>query len=179
MLTIYNKIKTNAESPMEVRKSRLDSWKEIAVYLGRQVRTVQRWEIREGLPVHRQFHVKAGTVCAFKHEVDTWLSNRCRLLRKPVSLERYHNQSVHWSSPIELKARSGGNSCWLWLVADASSPRLHGDRRPVRLREGWMAERFTKQTNIPEPGLPMATHDVAGGRVLTCDCTVATAKRFE
>jgi hypothetical protein len=134
MLTIYNDMKMNPQSTLEVRRSRLDSWKEIALYLGRQVRTVQRWEIREGLPVHRQFHVKAGTVCAFKHEVDTWLSNRCRLLRKPVSLERYHNQSVHWSSPIELEARSGGNSCWLWLVVDASSPRFHGDRRLLPIK---------------------------------------------
>ena len=32
---------------------RLDSWKEIAGYLGREVRTVQGWEKNEGLPVHR------------------------------------------------------------------------------------------------------------------------------
>ena len=32
---------------------RLDSWKEIATYLGRGVRTAQRWEREEGLPVHR------------------------------------------------------------------------------------------------------------------------------
>jgi hypothetical protein len=30
----------------------LGSWKEIAAYLGRDVRTVQRWEKKEGLPVH-------------------------------------------------------------------------------------------------------------------------------
>ena len=35
---------------------RLDSWKEIAAYLGRGVRTVQRWEREEGLPVHRLAH---------------------------------------------------------------------------------------------------------------------------
>ena len=33
---------------------RLDSWKEIAAYLNRDVTTVQRWEKREGMPVHRQ-----------------------------------------------------------------------------------------------------------------------------
>lgn len=32
---------------------RLDSWKEIAVYLDRALRTVQRWEKDHGLPVHR------------------------------------------------------------------------------------------------------------------------------
>ncbi len=41
---------------------RLDSWKEIASYLKREVRTVQIWEKKEGLPVHRHFHNQLGTV---------------------------------------------------------------------------------------------------------------------
>ena len=41
-------------TPKEGRAGeRLDSWKEIAAYLRRDVRTVQRWEERESLPVHR------------------------------------------------------------------------------------------------------------------------------
>ena len=35
---------------------RLDSWKDIAAYLHRDVSTVQRWEKREGMPVHRHVH---------------------------------------------------------------------------------------------------------------------------
>ena len=31
-------------------EDRLDSWKEIAVYLNRDATTVQRWEKREGMP---------------------------------------------------------------------------------------------------------------------------------
>ena len=34
-------------------EKRLDSRKEIAVYLNRDMTTVQRWEKREGMPVHR------------------------------------------------------------------------------------------------------------------------------
>jgi hypothetical protein len=55
---------------------RLDSWKAIAAYLGRDVTTVQRWEKREGLPVHRHLHDKLGTVYAFKPEIDTWWHTR-------------------------------------------------------------------------------------------------------
>jgi len=51
---------------------RLDSWKEIASYLRREVRTVQLWEKREGLPVHRHFHKRLGSVFALRSEVDSW-----------------------------------------------------------------------------------------------------------
>jgi len=55
---------------------RLDSWKEIASYLKRDVRTVQRWEKTEGLPVHRHLHEKQGTVYAFRSEIDEWARER-------------------------------------------------------------------------------------------------------
>jgi tetratricopeptide (TPR) repeat protein len=51
---------------------RLDSWKEIASYLKREVRTVQMWEKKEGLPVHRHFHTYLGTVFAFRSEIEEW-----------------------------------------------------------------------------------------------------------
>jgi len=53
-------------------EDRLDSWKEIAAYLNRGVRTVRRWEREEGLPVHRQVHRVLGSVYAFKSEIDAW-----------------------------------------------------------------------------------------------------------
>jgi TolB-like protein/tetratricopeptide (TPR) repeat protein len=55
---------------------RLDSWKEIAAYLNRGVRTVKRWETEEGLPVHRHIHRRLGSVYAIKSEVDAWLLTR-------------------------------------------------------------------------------------------------------
>jgi len=44
---------------------RLDSWKKIASYLKRDVSTVQRWERREAMPVHRHLHDKLGSVLHF------------------------------------------------------------------------------------------------------------------
>jgi len=57
---------------------RLDSWKEIARYLRREVRTVQLWEKKEGLPVHRHFHKRLGSVFAYRSEIDLW---QCRVSR--------------------------------------------------------------------------------------------------
>ncbi len=55
---------------------RLDSWKEIAAYLRRDVTTVQRWEKREGMPVHRHLHDKMGSVYAFRSALDAWATGR-------------------------------------------------------------------------------------------------------
>ena len=55
---------------------RLDSWKDIANYLSRDVTTVQRWEKREGMPVHRHLHDKLGSVYAFQTELDAWARSR-------------------------------------------------------------------------------------------------------
>lgn len=58
---------------------RLDSWKEIASYLRREVRTVQLWEKNEGLPVHRHFHKQLGSVYAFRTEIERWMEQvSCR-----------------------------------------------------------------------------------------------------
>src|SRR5215831_17998796 len=55
---------------------KLVSWKEIAVHLGREIRTVQRWEKTEGLPVRRHEHQKRSTVYAYAGELDDWFKKR-------------------------------------------------------------------------------------------------------
>jgi Tol biopolymer transport system component len=60
-------------SPTE---DRLDSWKEIAGYLNRDVTTVQRWEKREKMPVHRHLHDRMGSVYASRAELDAWVRTR-------------------------------------------------------------------------------------------------------
>jgi hypothetical protein len=66
---------TGGERPFASSRQ-LDSWKEIAAYLGRDVRTVQRWERREGLPVHRLQHSRLGSVFAHTAELDAWRDAR-------------------------------------------------------------------------------------------------------
>jgi TolB-like protein len=51
---------------------RPDSWKAIAAHLGRDVRTVQRWEKTLGLPIHRRRLEKLDSVYAFGDELDQW-----------------------------------------------------------------------------------------------------------
>jgi Tol biopolymer transport system component len=77
---------TVATPPSErASEARLDSWKEIAAYLNRDVTTVQRWEKREGMPVHRHLHEKRGSVYALRSELDAWA--RTRNLRDTEEVE--------------------------------------------------------------------------------------------
>jgi Tol biopolymer transport system component len=54
---------------------RLDSWKEIADYLKRDVRTVIRWEKEKRLPVHRVPGGQRQSVFAYTSEIDAWLGS--------------------------------------------------------------------------------------------------------
>jgi hypothetical protein len=51
----------------------LNSWKEIANYMGRGVRTVQRWEQQLGLPVRRPWGKSRSCVMAVTSEIDSWV----------------------------------------------------------------------------------------------------------
>jgi Tol biopolymer transport system component len=82
----------------EMGDERLDSWKEIAGYLKRDVTTVQRWEKREGMPVHRHLHDKLGSVYAYRSELDAWTQSR------NVGLTRDEGNS---NEPV---AQAGGTS---------------------------------------------------------------------
>jgi tetratricopeptide (TPR) repeat protein len=64
---------------------RLDTWKEVAAHLRRSVRTVQRWEREEGLPVHRHLHEKLGSIYAFRSEIDQWWGTRGSALQESGS----------------------------------------------------------------------------------------------
>src|SRR5437879_12961083 len=106
-------------SSADAQGRRLESWKEIAAYLGRDVTTVRRWEKREGMPVHRHVHDKGGSVYAFSSELDAWLHSRKLRLEEedegdkaetPVDAESDHK-------PKGPRRRVFG---WLWLGGTCS-----------------------------------------------------------
>ena len=67
---------TGRPGPGPISPGRLDSWKEIASYLGRGIRTVQRWEREEQMPVRRLGHARRGTVYADPAELSAWWESR-------------------------------------------------------------------------------------------------------
>jgi Tol biopolymer transport system component len=86
---------------------RLDSWKEIAAYLKRSVRTVTRWERDEGLPVHRHLHSKSGSVYAYTAELDEWWT------RRGEQVDRQASEKEKESSRMPIGRR-------VWIAAGAA-----------------------------------------------------------
>jgi tetratricopeptide (TPR) repeat protein len=64
---------------MAENDDRLNSWKQIASVLNREVRTVQMWEKHEGLPIHRHFHNRRSTVFASRAEIESWAKHRTEI----------------------------------------------------------------------------------------------------
>lgn len=86
----------------EYRKEILYSWKSIANFLSRSVRTARRWEETEALPVRRHKHLKNNTVYAYVSELEEWRKQRENLNASNVHLNIVNNtkneQSNFWKN---------------------------------------------------------------------------------
>ena len=70
-------------SPPVHTDDRLDSWKEIAIFLARDVRTVQRWEKHAGLPVYRHAEARLRTAYAYRSELEAWWRTQRSTIEPP------------------------------------------------------------------------------------------------
>src|SRR5215510_10110381 len=96
-------------------EDRLDSWKAIAAYVGRGVRTVQRWERDEGLPVHRLAHERRGSVYALRHEVTAWWESR----RQQLEAQPSDDDRREPAAQLQRITRLGAATFWPALSSDA------------------------------------------------------------
>jgi hypothetical protein len=111
-----------SEKPEIGRNEILSGWKEIARYLGKGVRTVQRYEMELGLPVRRLSDTGFGAVVASKTDLDSWVN----------------------SYPVPLAFRETPQS----RRAQLTSSIANGLQEHPRLRSQLMALRKELKTNI-------------------------------
>lgn len=97
------------------RGQRLESWKEIAVYLKRSVRCVQRWERGEALPVYRLLHKSHATVYAYGPELAAWHDRRSRkTIAAKFSGTQHHVVLFVSKEGIVLRQDKAGRTSWTW-----------------------------------------------------------------
>src|SRR5438309_11747031 len=78
---------TGPASPSRPVPQPLTSWKEIAAYMGKGVRTVQRWERECHFPVRRPSSDR-HIVMAYPHEIDVWVTRRAASEAPEQQLQR-------------------------------------------------------------------------------------------
>jgi len=93
---------TNSQSPGQ----RLDSWKEIAAFFGRAERTVKRWEIERGLPVHRMPGSGRTAVFAYSNELADWLKGKDQELTAEEETESSSAVGMPHANPEPIRSAS-------------------------------------------------------------------------
>src|SRR6516225_9859721 len=83
---------------------RLESWGEIASYLRREIRTVQRWERNLSLPIHRLAVGKQSAVFAYPSELDRWYKER----ETRIERDDLEEQAATSSDPVHPEPPSNG-----------------------------------------------------------------------
>jgi tetratricopeptide (TPR) repeat protein len=108
---------------------RLDTWKEIGAFFGRDERTVKRWEDQRGLPVHRVPGSGRGSVYAYTSELAEWLKTADNPVAASSEVEeatpgalRESGSSLPaavqtTSSQIPSVETSLKNRFWIWVAA--------------------------------------------------------------
>ncbi len=91
-----------------MNKKRLDSWKAIAEFLGRSLRTVQRWHELNGLPVHH-FGGHKGSVFAYEEEIDRWLMG---LAEAPESAPRRTMETLESGRQTSNELTTTADGMW-------------------------------------------------------------------
>ena len=109
----------------------LESWKEIAAYFRRGVRTVRRWEKEEGLPVHRQVHKKLGTVYAHTSELDAWRRGRSAAITPAPG-------------PVLNRARSNRTASTRVMISVLPFENLSGDSEQEYIADGLTEEMISQ-----------------------------------
>ena len=119
-ITVHPKIGSAEPSPNEVA-GRIDSWKGIAAFFHRSVRTVQRWERLEGMPLYRHSHGSGDSVFGYRSELKTWWAGRSR--------RRGPRRTTLTIQPAQLRTIPHAQMPSLRTLLEAILERLHEESR--------------------------------------------------
>jgi tetratricopeptide (TPR) repeat protein len=161
----------SSDRPSSPLGKRLDTWKEIGAFFGRDERTVKRWENTRGLPVHRVPGEGRANVYAYTGELTAWLQS-AKSKHDPAAESDIDILNVPESGPVQASGEESE------LTSSAVSPPS-GSNIPHRPNSGmqfllllailvavtglalvfksWRPSRLTASSNTPRPS---AAHQV-------------------
>lgn len=133
---------------------RLTTWKEIATFLGRDERTVKRWEGTRGLPVRRVPGSGRASVFAYAHELQAWLDGaQPEAAAAPVPAAKpNHARAAMALAALVVVA---GAAAWFWSLPSRPVPEPVRDPAAVAFYRSGLHE---WQTRTPS-GLVRAVRD--------------------
>jgi Tol biopolymer transport system component len=134
--------------PQRPSADRLASWKKIAVYLKRDVSTVQRWERREGMPVHRHLHDKQGSVFAYRSELDAWWATRRVQLASTPSTPSQAGPPPSGVPPVRFRLLGRGPAALVLLLFLAGALAWFLIERPFSWRNPLANAKFTRLSDF-------------------------------
>jgi len=147
-------------SPLDGTSSRLESWKEIALFFSKDVRTVKRWEKERALPVHRAPGKPGGSVYAFTDELTSWLNASSSKLEEVApapaakaqplsSFAMFRIVSVILIVVIAVSIAWFYSARRAWVRSSTFGPASHGSSNPEAV-DLYLKGRFEWSKRSPE-----------------------------
>ena len=167
------------ENSCRPNEGALESWKEIAAYLKRDVRTVKRWEKSEGLPVRRHLHQARSSVYAYPSELDAWWATR------QPKLEKAPSATLSWRRPLPalgflamlvLALVSAGNGTIFTPVGAAA--REPGKDSRMTARQVWVGPEVDLEGGVSPDGRYLTFVDWSTGDLALRDLVSGTNRRL-
>ena len=144
----------------------LQSWKEIAAYLERDVRTLHRWEKEAGLPVRRHTDKRHASVYAYPSEIDAWrVARPLQAEERRVPLWRHPRT---WLAAVSLAAAAAAIVYGPFL--NPKAPSAEAAEGSMRSEQVWTDHGFSRLspngewlTYSHEPSLDLWLRNVSTG----------------
>ena len=161
--------KTVRPEENDANETPLDSWKNIASYLNRDVSTLKRWEKDEGLPVHRHMHLSRASVYAFPSELDAWIASR-KPSAEPAPAPRWRS-ALALAATLMLSVLTAGSSLLVTSTRAADGPA-------IVVKRIWSGSE-TDGSGAPSPdGRSLLFVDWSTGDLAVRDLTTGENKRL-
>ena len=128
--------------------NRIDGWKSIGAYFGRDRTTAIRWARDRDLPVHRIPGGRTSTVYALRHELDQWAESRQRD-SQPKAAGHDIAQSPPWGKAMMVALVGISVVTTSWLTLPLVSPATTANAVTLTLpRDPVTAQGFIKGRDL-------------------------------